>query len=396
MHLLEAPPRSEVVFHHPPAAALRADAPTRLILVDLARVLAIFFMIQGHSLDVLLAPAYREGALFDVWLFLRGLTAPLFFILSGVSFTMATIGKWEEYSRVSWKLFRRIGRFAFFVALGYAMHLPASSLSEFRRLDAAAWQGWSQVDVLQCIGLALIGLQIVVLLAGTPTRLAQWSAVVGGAIILLTPLSWAVDWMGVFPMGIASYFNAQTGSLFPLFPWAGYIFLGATLGYYLREWSVVPGKSMRLLAVLGGVLGAAGVLLIKPFALLYADLDFWKTSPSLFLIRAACVCFLLALFAYVTARYRVPERACRAVAQESLLIYFVHVCFLYGSIWNPGMRQVMGATLTPLPTLCGIGLLTLTMMLMAWSWNWLKRAEPRRSYVLRFAIVLLAIYRPWT
>ena len=198
-------------------------------------------------------------------------------------------------------------------------------------------------------------------------------------------------------MGMASYFNAQTGSFFPLFPWAGYIFLGRH-ARILSARMVCRAREVR--APAGGppaaALGAAGVLLIKPFALLYVDLDFWKTSPSLFLIRAACVCFLLCFFAYVTARYRVPERACRAVAQESLLIYFVHVCFLYGSIWNPGMRQIMGASLTPLPTLCGIGLLTLTMMLMAWSWNWLKRAEPRRSYVLRFAILLLAIYRPWT
>jgi uncharacterized membrane protein len=374
---------------------VRGETPSRLVLVDLARVLAILFMIQGHALDVLLAPDYRQGGLFNAWLFLRGLTAPVFFILSGVSFTVSSMQNWEKYSQPSRKVFRRLGRFVFFVLLGYAMHLPAGSLHEFQYVDAAGWQGWFQVDVLQCIGLALISLQLMVLLAGTPARLARWSAVAAGAVILLTPLTWAVDWTQFLPMPIAPYLNSRTGSYFPLFPWVGYPLFGAALGYQLRQWSAVPGRSIRLLAASGAALGLGGLLLIKPLTLLYARLDFWQASPSLFLIRASCVCVLLGLFAYVTARYSVPHRTLRALAQESLLVYFVHVCILYGSIWNPGLRQAIGATLTPLPTLGVICLLMLPMMLLAWSWNWFKRAEPRRSYILRFAILLLAVYRPW-
>lgn len=365
------------------------------MLVDIARVLAILFMIQGHALDVLLAPAHRQGALFDLWLFLRGLTAPMFFILSGASFTLASMRNGDLYAQPSWKLFRRLGRFAFFVGLGYAMHLPAATLRDFQFVDAAGWQAWFQADVLQCIGLTLIGLQILVLLAGTPARLALWSGGASAAIILLTPLAWAVDWTARLPLPIAAYFNAQTGSYFPLFPWAGYVLFGVALGYQLRQWSAMPGRLTRLLTVVGVALGLAGLLFIKPLASLYVHLDFWKTSPSLFLIRAACVCFLLAFFAWVTARYRLPVRTCRTIAQESLLIYFVHLCILYGSIWNPGLRQMVGATLAPLPTLGGIVLLMLSMMLLAWAWNSFKRAEPRRSYVLRFAVFLLAIYRPW-
>jgi uncharacterized membrane protein len=393
---LEVSPSYEPAFRDRLPAVARANAPSRLVLVDVARVVAILFMIQGHALDVLLAPAYREGVIFDVWLFLRGLTAPMFFILSGVSFTVSSMSNWEQYSQPSRKLFRRLGRFAFFVLLGYAMHLPAGSLQEFQYVDAAGWQGWFQVDVLQCIGLALISLQVMVLLARSPARLARWSAIAGGAIIFLTPLVWAVDLTRFLSMPIASYFSSQTGSLFPLFPWAGYVLFGAALGYQLRQWSAEPGKPVRLLAISGAALGLSGLLLIKPLMLLYSNLDFWKTSPSLFLIRSACVCFLLAFFAYLTARYNVPQRACRAIAQESLLIYFVHVCILYGSIWNLGLRQVMGATLAPLPMLGGIFLLILLMMLLGWMWNTFKRAEPRRSYLLRFAILLLAIYRPWT
>jgi surface polysaccharide O-acyltransferase-like enzyme len=378
------------------ASVAREAAPSRLVLVDVARVFAILFMVQGHTLDVVLAPEYRQGALFAVWLFLRGLTAPLFFILSGVSFTVATMRRNGDFGRPSRKTLRRFGRFIFFILLGYVMHLPAGSLDEFRYVDAAGWQSWFQADVLQCIGFALISLQVMVLLARAPERLARYSSMAAGAVLLATPVVWAVDWTTLVPMPVAAYFTSHTGSYFPLFPWIGYVFFGAALGCRLRRWSEYPHKPAVMFAVSGLVLGLSGALLIEPFNFLYGDLDFWRTSPALFLIRAGCVCLLLALFSYGTARLRVPEAACRSLAQESLFVYFLHVCLVYGSLWNPGLRQLVGASLTPLPTLAVILTLLISMMLLAWGWNWLKQVEPRRSYMLCAAVVLLiAIYRPW-
>ena len=371
------------------------EASSRLVLVDLARVLAMLFMIQGHSLDVLLAPEYRQGPLFAVWLFLRGLTAPTFFMLSGVSFLLATARNWDRYSRLSGKTLRRLGRFFFFVALGYVMHLPAATLSGFQYVDPVAWKSWFQVDVLQCIGLTLVALQVLALCADSPARLARWSACAGGAIILLTPLAWTAGWTDSLPVGISSYFSSKTGSYFPLFPWAGYVLFGVGLGYRLSQWSAATRHLIGRLAASAALLGAAGLVLIQPMRLLYPQVDFWTTSPSLFLVRAACVCVLLAGFAYLTAACHIPQGVFRAVAQESLLVYFVHLCILYGSIWNSGLRQNIGATLTPLPTFGSILLLIVAMMLMAWSWNWLKRNEPRHSYILRFGIVLLAVYHSW-
>src|SRR5262249_35843336 len=149
-----------------PADFSRPSSP-RIAFIDVARVAAILFMIQGHTLDVLLAPAHREGPIFVSWLFLRGLTAPLFFVLSGASFTISTLRYWDNSSRASFKTLRRIARFAFFVLLGYAMHLPANTIGDFQYVTASGWQNWFQVDVLQCIGLSLIALQLVVMLSRT-------------------------------------------------------------------------------------------------------------------------------------------------------------------------------------------------------------------------------------
>jgi uncharacterized membrane protein len=352
-------------------------------------------MVQGHTLDVLLAPGYRDGIVYKVWLFLRGLTAPVFFILSGVSFTVSTTKYWDRYSQRSWKLLRRLGRFAFFIFLGYVMHLPAARWQDFRYVDAQGWQGWFQVDVLQCIGLTLLFLQLLVLFSGEPARFARWTALGSAAVILATPLFWAFDWSRVLPLPIASYLSARSGSYFPLFPWTGYVMFGAALGSRLRQWSAIPELRIRNLATLGGTLAVGGLLAILPFTWLYPKVEFWTTSPSLFMIRAACVCLILAFFSYVTTRFPVPERACRALAQESLVVYFVHLSIVYGSIWNLGLRQIVGATLSPLPTIGAVCLLLFSMVLMAWAWNWCKRAGPATRYALRLAVLLFAVYRPW-
>jgi uncharacterized membrane protein len=378
-----------------PARPAAHGASSRLALVDVARVFAILFMIQGHALDVLLAPAYRQGWLFDTWLFLRGLTAPMFLILSGVSFTLASTKNWGHYLRPSRKLLRRLGKFSFFVALGYAMHLPASSFREFRYVDPAAWNAWLQVDVLQCIGLSLIGLQVLILLARTPHRLAIAAGTLAGLILVLTPMAWSVDWSRLLPVSLASYLNSHTGSLFPLFPWTGYVWFGAALGGTLRQWSVVPERFVRWLAVSGVTLLLMGLLLSKPALLLYPNMDFWKTSPTVFLVRAGCVGILLSILAWFVPVTASPSKAWRWLAQESLLIYFVHLCVLYGSVWNPGLRQWIGSALTPLPTLGWICLLLFSMVSLAWTWGWLKRVAPRSSYVVRLTVLALAIAHLW-
>jgi len=366
---------------------------SRLVLVDFARAVAVLFMIQGHTLDVLLAPNYRQGALFESWLFLRGLTAPMFFTLSGISFALSGIRRWDAYSRPSPAFFRRLGRFAFFICLGYLMHLPVKSFHDFRYLDAAGWQGWLQVDVLQCIGFTLIFLQLSLLFAPSPEIFAGLAAASSACVVLISPVVWDANAAGHVPPAIASYLNARTGSLFPLFPWSGYVFFGAALGYlFAQRWSGSSHSAGRPLAIVGIPLIFAGLCFAGFPVTLYRNIEFWKVSPNLFLIRVGSVCCLLALLAYLTRRIAIPQRAARSLAQESLTVYFVHVCLLYGSIWNVGLRQTIGANLAPLPTLGWACVLLVSMTLLGLSWNWHKKAAPMANRLVRTAIVVAIAY----
>ena len=366
------------------------EAPSRLIVVDAARVLAVLFMIQGHALDVLLAPVHRQGAIFESWLFLRGLTAPMFLTLSGISFTLSSLKYWDCYLKPSSRLFRRVRRFSFFVLLGYAMHLPVRSFHDLPYLDAAAWQGWLQVDVLQCIGCTLLALQLMLWIAGTPQRFAKLAAAVGAFVVLFAPISWGIGWAKFLPLSAASYVTSQTGSLFPLFPWSAYVFFGSALGYLIAR---VGSGTLPAKAFLAG--GAAAVLAGIVVALVpfhpYGPINFWFVSPGIFLLKSGSVVMLLSLLCLVTRRIDIPKQAMRAIAEESLVIYFIHVCILYGCIWHDGLRQLIGATLDTAPTLGWIALLLTSLLLLARMWNRYKQTRPTMAWVVRSTAFALAI-----
>lgn len=367
--------------------------PKRLLAVDLARVIAILFMVQGHALDVLLDPAYRQGFLWDKWLYLRGLTAPTFFMLSGFSFIVATSRHWESHLEFSGPVIKRLRRFMSFVLLGYLMHVPFRTVHDVKWIDAAGWQSWFQVDVLQCIGLSLAALQLLVFATKTLKRFAAVVAGVAAFIVMLTPVAWNLATASRMPAWLGAYFTGFTGSFFPLFPWSGYVFFGAVLGYgYLQLSSRPQGFPVSALLGLGAALIATSVAFQALPIQIYHHIDYWRDSPNLFLAKTGWVCLVLSALIYLTQRIRLPEKPIQALAQESLTIYFVHICILYGSLWNSGLRQRVGATLTPLPMFEWIWLLLLGMAGLGLTWNWFKKTEPRHSYLVQAAIMLAAVY----
>lgn len=339
------------------------------------------FMVQGHTLDVLLSPDYRVGAGFNFWLFLRGITAPMFLTLSGFSFAIVTTRRWEPYPHDSPETRRRIIRFCTLIFLGYLMHMPVPSPLSIPAMDASAWHTWFQVDVLQCIGFTLLVLQLLMMATRAPQRFAALAAGLGCFIVICARFTWSTQWGSHVPAFIAAYCNGLGGSLFPLFPWSAYVCAGAWLGvWYLQR----PSESAsRLLAFSGTLMILAGISLQKPMMELCGN-SFWKTSPSLFILRVGCVSLLLSIVERMSRLSWIPRKLPQAVAQQSLFIYLVHLCILYGSAWNTGLRRWLGPTLDPLHTFLWIVLLLGFVTALAWGIsqikskfrNWAERTKP--------------------
>ena len=67
----------------------------------------------------------------------------------------------------------------------------------------------------------------------------------------------------------------------------------------------------------------------------------WSWIPGDVLVRTGSCLIILGILAHAS-RYIVQlPRVFGALAQESLVVYFVHLCVVYGSIWNRGPVRLL-------------------------------------------------------
>ena len=114
---------------------------------------------------------------------------------------------------------------------------------------------------------------------------------------------------------------------------------------------------------------------------LYPVYDFWHTSPNFILIRVGILLVVLAAV-YAWCRWGAGQWGFSPLiqlGQTSLLVYWVHIEFVYGrfSILPKRVQDIRGASL---------GLLTifLCMLVLSFLRTWLKgRGSEVRTWMLR-------------
>jgi uncharacterized membrane protein len=309
------------------------------------RGLACVLMFQTHCYDSWLGGGARKSTFF-MWSQLGGtLPAPLFLFLAGISFALVTDKLRQKGTPAGDDARTTIRRGAEIFGLGLLFRLQ-----EF--VIAWGWSPWTdilRVDVLNTIGLSMMLMGVVcwVILRFTSVShprfaLGMTAAGVGMSISLLTPLLWTTWRPRWLPWPLESYIDGvhNLGEpqpwLFPIFPWVGFAFIGLAVGFFL-----LSDGPRKLGAATFVIAGASGVGLIcmarwldaRPRRL-YAVYDFWHTSPTFFLIRAGLLLVILAA-AYLWCR-RGPGQwgfsPFKQLGQTSLLVYWVHIEFVYGRL----------------------------------------------------------------
>jgi uncharacterized membrane protein len=314
------------------------------------RGLACVLMFQTHCYDSWLSPAARQSKFFMYSQLGGTFPAPLFLFLAGISFALVTEKLWKKNLAPAQIARATIRRGAEIFAFGLLFRLQEYLI---------AW-GWAprsdllRVDVLNTIGLSMMLMGVVCWLVlalqrGAQTRLALVLASVGTALLisLLTPplwTTWRPDWL---PWPLESYINGvhnlgtpQAG-LFPVFPWIGFAFAGLAAGFILQsEWAHQRGSLIFfLLGAVGLVFVAASRWLDAQPHQLYAVYDYWHTSPEFWLIRVGMLLVILTA-SYTWCRWGFGQRPAGhwgfspliQLGQASLLVYWVHIEFVYGRV----------------------------------------------------------------
>jgi uncharacterized membrane protein len=288
-----------------------------------------------------------------------------------------------------------VRRFAWFVFLGYSLHWPAGRVADFKYVSAEAWRMFFAVDVLQLIGLTFIGVQCLVLVARTRKAFTIASVALAIAFVAAAPLAWATDWSRWLPMWAWGYLSPIYGPTYPLFPavpWAGFILVGAALGQIYSSWggSHLDAFANRVLLLPGAVAVAAGYgAAYLPLAAMANGAR--SVLPLDILIRTGACMVIMGLIAHASQHLVRLPRIFSAVAQETLVIYFFHLCVIYGSAWSYGLVRFYGLKLDPASTASIVVGLVIGMSAMAWWWNWLKHSRPHSARYVAWAGCLVLV-----
>lgn len=328
-------------------------SPKRILFIDALRSLAIISMLQGHFIGLSYQYTKEKMALittegtsgsffFDTWNDFRGMTAPLFFVISGVIFNYILCKSGFEVGsnkRVRYGVKRGLQ----LVFLGYLLQLNLRYYEGYLNGNYGTWvYGF---HVLQSIGLSiLIGLLLFYIVVSFKGKYIPWLySFVGLGLFVFH--SFIIQSKGDFPatafLIIQNMFKGEY-SVFPIVPWTGFYLCGGALGYciYIAKEKVFSYRFMIQLCLVGLFLmyGMRPVLMLIDHVLslethLHYSSYLYKNLGSVMLYICGAI--------WIEKKGFLRNTPWLIIGQNTLWVYFLHVIILYGGIFGYGLRDLI-------------------------------------------------------
>lgn len=340
---------------------------SRLIFIDIIRAFAICMMLEGHFIDGLLAPEYRDenNLFYATWHYIRGMTAPVFFTVSGFIFTYLLI-KEQNPAKMGWnhvRVQKGVRRGINLIIIAYLLRANIFNLFTPGYTDMNV----RRVDVLHCIGLSLLFLIAFYLLTYRRKNRLRISIMLLGTTFVaffFEPIYSHLTYE-YLPMALANYFTKENGSVFTIFPWFGYASLGGFMGFLFYKNRENPHlyRNMVIWYILLGV-----ILITFPYWM--GKIADTLQIHSLQLIahgdylikRIGNVLLFFALF--MILRHVITSPTLQKIGQNTLSIYVIHYIILYGSFTGMGLYRYFHDQLTPWQAIIGAILFVIVTILI--------------------------------
>lgn len=371
---------------------------SRLVFVDLLRGWATIFMIEVHVFNAFLTADLKNTAWFGILNYINGLVAPSFLFVAGFVFVVASDRKLEEFRTYGRAFWRQLSRISLIWIIGYGLHLPFFSL--YRTIydsTPAQWLLFFQSDILHCIAVGLVIVFLGRIYIRRDKNYQTFLIIVGTALVLIAPLIWEVDFSAHLPGYLAAYFNDKQDSIFPLFPWLGFLMFGAVAAFAHRN-ARASGTEVqyfrRLTVIAAGLLVGGSLLEDVPHHVPFIS-GAIRANPFFFASRLGCV-FLLLVACWYYAEWRKTERSfVLDVSRESLMVYAAHLLVIYGRFCNGNsLAYWYGATFTTLQSVIAALGLILLMVVLAKGWSTLKQKSMSWARFVSYAtgIIVLLVF----
>jgi uncharacterized membrane protein len=311
---------------------------TREPWLDAMRGLAVLGMIETHTVNTVLAEEWRSGEGFTRLVYGNGLVAPAFLWIAGQAHGLAS---GRRLAGGVWPV-RTVRRLLTILALGYLIHLPVPG-------TGATWRHFFGIDVLQCLAVSLLFVVVVERWAPRP-RADVVLGLLGLGLLAVGALpSEALNSACPF-WPLEAWIDQSGRSLFPLVPWAAFVFFGVVMAYWRLPWWAC------------GVMGV--VLLALPSPPFIS-----KSHPTFFAERFGWLLLGASVIHGLGRVVPMPRWLCW-MGRESLGLYVAHLALLY---LVPTARWI-GPNLGPVGTGAVAAGLVAASVGLVWGW---RRASGR-------------------
>ena len=240
------------------------------------RGFSVLFMIEAHVSNSTILDSIHQTKAFHYLDLFHGCISASFIFIAGFAFAL-TLEKSGMIFKRAQTIISSNPPTSVILALGYWLHVPYWSFSKMMRLNENDSIRFLRADVLMCIAIALLIALLFAVVIRNRKILVYVLAALGITVVLVTPALYLIDTRKYLPLWLAEYVNNRYRSLFPLFSWSAYAFLGTFFGYlYLKLKQ--SGKEKTLFTAMG-ITGL--IMVIAGFALFYVPWSYtWCQRPS--------------------------------------------------------------------------------------------------------------------
>jgi len=371
------------------------EAKKRFTFIDLLKGWALIVMMEVHVVNAFIRPEFKDAAWFSVLDFVNGLVAPSFTFISGFAFIISAKSGLDEIRSFGPKFWKKLSRILLLILVGYSLHMPEFSFKNIMHYaNHESIVKWYNVDILQCIAISLLILFFSRLIIKSDKTYNYFVFGTTIAILLISPFVWNIDFGNYMPLPLACYFNSVHGSFFPLFPWMGFLFAGASACIIFMKFrsegrEKVYIKRMLIAGPVFFIIGYTVLYFIKASNPAFEV----KPDPFFFMQRLGLVLLSLGLCWKYVEMTGEKSSFVTDISKESLLIYFLHLQVIYRKLWNGqslenfvnfrfGLTELFFATM----------ILITSMIAVAHIWGNFKLQFPRiSSFIVRVTIATATV-----
>jgi len=327
-------PRPDPAPRSDPGQSGTAPPLARKGYLDWLRGIGVLIMIQGHVIDSWTRAADRQRDAYHWITFVGGIGgAPLFLFLAGVALALAAGGRVRKGSadadaaalavRRGWQIF----------GLAFLFRLQSWVIS------GGAPRALLKVDILNVMGLAMVGAAVIWGAGRTRSARAILLAASAVAVAMTTPIIRVAGGLTSLPDPLEWYLRPAPGmTTFTLFPWAAFLLAGGAVGVWLDAIRTARQERVAVLGITAaGLALAAGAYAASFLTPIYAQTNFWTSSPTFLFIRLGLV---MALVGVAYAVDGAPWGWLREFGRASLFVYWIHVEMAYGILTAPLHRRL--------------------------------------------------------